>query len=133
VSSTNSPPHSPLLVMLRFQQLVSEPGSFKNMLTPKRWIPVVYMDRQEGISKNKPLVFDGTHYSFWIIQMKSFILSQGLSIWKSIAGSYTKPNTPPTDTIRRKQLENNEKEKNSILCGLTNSVFTKVTHYKFSK
>lgn len=73
------------------------------------------MDKQEGISTNKPPVFDRTHYAFWSIRMTSFPLSQGFDIWQTIADGYIEPSSPPIDTAGRNLLENNEKEKTSIL------------------
>lgn len=65
--------------------------------------------------------------------MKSYLLSFGFDIWKYIVGRYIEPSTPPTNATGKSLVENNKKEKKTILCGLTNSVFTKVIHCKSAK
>ena len=65
--------------------------------------------------------------------MKSYLLSLGFEIYKSIVDGYIEPSIPPTDAARKKLIENNEKEKTTILCGLTNLIFTKVMHCKSTK
>ena len=64
--------------------------------------------------------------------MKSFLLSQGFDILQSIMDGYTKPSSPSTNTARRKLPKNNN-AKPSILCGMTNSIITKVMHSKSAK
>lgn len=71
------------------------------------------MDRQEWLSTNKPSMYDGTHYAFWIIRMKSYLLSLGFDICQSIVDGLTKPSTPSTYVVGKKLVENNEKGKKS--------------------
>ena len=65
--------------------------------------------------------------------MKSYLFTLGFDIWKSIVDGYIEPNTPPPNVVGKRLIENNEKTKNVSLCGLTNSIFTKVMRCKLAK
>jgi hypothetical protein len=67
--------------------------------------------------------FNGQNYSFWRIRMKTYIQAQGFEIWQSIVDRYTTPSVPPT----------NDKVVNPLLNGLSEIVFTKVSHCKSAK
>ena len=88
------------------------------------------MDKKEGLSTNRQPLFDGTQYTFWSIRMKYHILSLNFDIWQSFVDGYTEPISPPNDAASKNICENNEKDKNAILCGLTNPIFTELVHYK---
>ena len=64
---------------------------------------------------------------------ETYIHEQGFEIWKSIVDGYTTPTVPPTNDKVVKLGENNSKEKNPLLNGLKNTVFTKIAHCKFAK
>ena len=65
--------------------------------------------------------------------MKVYIQAQGFQIWQSIVDGYTAPTVPPTSEKVVKVSENNSKATNAILNGLSNMVFTKVSHCKSAK
>ena len=58
--------------------------------------------------------------------MKSYLFTLGFDIWKSIVNGYLEPCTPPPNVVGKSLIENNEKTKNVSLCGLSNSIRTKV-------
>jgi hypothetical protein len=91
------------------------------------------MDQQEGMSNNKAPLFNGGGYALWKIRMKSFMLALGFDIWKSVVDGYTAPTTPPTDVAGKKICNDNSREVNAILGGLTNSICVKVMHCKSAK
>jgi hypothetical protein len=65
--------------------------------------------------------------------MKTYIQAQGFEIWKSIANGYTTPTVPPTNDKEVKLGQNNSKAKNSLLNGISETIFTKVAHCKSAK
>jgi hypothetical protein len=85
------------------------------------------------MSNNKAPLFNGGGYTLWKIRMKNFLLSLDFDVWKSIEDGYTAPTTPPKDNVGNKIYNNNSREVNVILGGLTNSICVKVMHCKSSK
>jgi hypothetical protein len=65
--------------------------------------------------------------------MKTYIQAQGFQFWQSIVDGYTAPTVPPTNDKAVKLGENNSKAKNALLNGLSDMVFTKVSHCKSAK
>ena len=65
--------------------------------------------------------------------MKTYIKTQGFEIWQSIVYGYTAPTVPPTNDKAMKLGQNNSKDKNAFLNGLSETVFTKVAHCKSAK
>ena len=64
--------------------------------------------------------------------MKTYIQAQGFQVWQSIVDGYITPTVPPSDK-EMKLDENNSKAINALLNGLSDTVFTKVAHYKSTK
>jgi hypothetical protein len=91
------------------------------------------MDQQEGMSNNKAPLFNGGGYALWKIRMKNFMLALGFDIWQSVVDGYTAPTTPPKDVAGKKICNDNSREVNGILGGLTNSICVKVMHCKSAK
>jgi hypothetical protein len=83
--------------------------------------------------KNGIPQFDGQKYVFWSIRMRTYIQAQGFQVWKSIVDGYTALVVPPTNDKAVKLGENNSKATNALLNGLSDTVFTKVTHCKSAK
>jgi hypothetical protein len=83
--------------------------------------------------KNGIPQFDGKNYVFWSIRMRTYIQAQGFQVWQSIVDGYATPTVPPTNEKTVKLGENNSKATNSLLNGLSDTVFTKVSHYKYAK
>jgi hypothetical protein len=83
--------------------------------------------------KNGIPQFDGQKYAFWSIRMKAYIQAQGFQVWQSIVDGYTAPTVPPTNDKAVKLGENNSKAINALLNGLSDTVFTKVSHCKSAK
>jgi hypothetical protein len=77
--------------------------------------------------------FDGQKYAFWSIRMKTYIQAQGFEIWQSIVDGYTVPTVPPTNDKVVKLGQNNSKATNALLNGLSETIFTKVSHCKSAK
>jgi hypothetical protein len=88
------------------------------------------MDQQEGMSSNRAPLFKGDDYAFWSVRMKSYLMSLGCDIWKSVEDGYTAPATTPTDTTGKKLCNDNARASNAILGGLSNPIFVKVMHCK---
>jgi hypothetical protein len=65
--------------------------------------------------------------------MKTYIQAQGFQVLQSIVDGYTTPIVPPTNDKAMKLGENNSKDINEFLNGLSDTVFTKVAHCKFPK
>jgi hypothetical protein len=65
--------------------------------------------------------------------MKTYIQAHGFQVWKSIVDGYTAPAVPTTNDKAVKLCENNSKAKNALLNGLSDTVFTKVSHCKSTK
>ena len=55
--------------------------------------------------------------------MKTYIQAHGFQVWQSIVDGYIAPTVPPT----------NDKAINALLNGLSDTIFTKVTHCKSAK
>jgi hypothetical protein len=54
-------------------------------------------------------------------------------VWKSVVYGYTAPATPPIDIAINNICNDNSREFNAILGGLTNPIFVKVIHCKSAK
>ena len=65
--------------------------------------------------------------------MKTYIQAHGFQVQQSIVDGYTTPAVPPTKDKAVKLSENNSKDKNALLNGLSDTVFTKVAHCKSAK
>jgi hypothetical protein len=91
------------------------------------------MDEQEGFSTNKAPIFDGSDYVFWKRRMQTYLMSLGYDIWSADENGYTTPKTPLMDTNGMRLGNNNSRVKNSILCSLEKSVYTKVMHCALAK
>jgi hypothetical protein len=65
--------------------------------------------------------------------MKRYLLALGFDVWKSVENGYTAPATPPTNTARNQNCNDNSRAVNIILGGLTNPIFVKVMHCKSTK
>jgi hypothetical protein len=69
--------------------------------------------------KNGITHFDGNNYAFWSIRMKTYIQAQGFEIWQSIVDGYIVPTIPPTNDKAMKLGQNNSKDTNALLNGLS--------------
>ena len=65
--------------------------------------------------------------------MKAYIQAQRFQFWQSIVDGYIAPVVPPTNDKALKLGQNNSKEKNALLNGLSETIFTKVAHCKSAK
>jgi hypothetical protein len=65
--------------------------------------------------------------------MKTCIHAHVFEIWKSIVDGHTIPTVLPANDKVVKLGQNNSKAKNALLNGLSETIFTKVAHCKFSK
>jgi hypothetical protein len=65
--------------------------------------------------------------------MRTYIQAHGFQVWQSIVDRYTAPTVPPKNDKEVKLGENNSKATNSLLNGLSDTIFTKVAHCKFTK
>ena len=83
--------------------------------------------------KNGIPQFDGHKYAFWSIRMKAYIQAQGFQVWQSIVDGCTTLAVPPTNDKAVKLGENNSKDTNALLDGLSDTIFTKVAYCKSAK
>jgi hypothetical protein len=88
---------------------------------------------RNNLYKNGIPQFHGQKYAFWSIRMKTYIQAQGFEIWQSIVDGYTTPTVPPTNDKAVKLGQNNSKDTNALLNGLSEMIFTKVAHCKSTK
>jgi hypothetical protein len=65
--------------------------------------------------------------------MKTYIHAHGFEIWQSIVDGYTTPVVPPTNEKEVKLGQNNSKATIALFNGLSEMVFTKVSHCKSTK
>jgi hypothetical protein len=65
--------------------------------------------------------------------MKTYIQAKRFEIWKSIVDGYMALAVPPTNDKAVKHGQNNSKDTNALLNGLSKMVFTKVSHCKYAK
>ena len=92
------------------------------------------MDRQGKQTKTGTPLFDGLNNAFWSIRMKIYLQAQGTDIYKMIENTYNIPSTTSTTSaIDKNNFENNSKAMNTLLSGLTKTVFVKVMHCEIAK
>ena len=84
------------------------------------------MERQEGLSTNKALRFDGMDNSFWKLKMEVYLQSLGVDIWVLVENGYHGPKMSPNDPMVKRKYEHNVKTINALLCGMEYFVFIKV-------
>jgi hypothetical protein len=65
--------------------------------------------------------------------MKTYIQAHGFQVLQSIVYGYIAPTVPPTNDKAMKVGENNSKDKNALLNGVSDTIFTKVAHCKSAK
>jgi hypothetical protein len=65
--------------------------------------------------------------------MKTYIQAHGFEIWQSFVDGYIVPTVPPTNEKTVKLSQNNPKATNALLNGLSETIFTKVPHFKSTK
>ena len=91
------------------------------------------MDKQGKQTKIGTPLFDGLNYAFWNVRMRVYLQAQGVDVWKAVVNRYNVPATPPIDNTGKKLYEDNSKEMNAILSGLTETIFVKVMHCETAK
>ena len=84
------------------------------------------MGHQEGMETNRPPLFTGEDYAYWIVRMRCHLMSLGWKVWAATETEHNIGNQYPTDTVELGQSEGNTKALNAILSVLENTVFTKV-------
>jgi hypothetical protein len=65
--------------------------------------------------------------------MKTYVKAHGFDVLQSVVDGYKEPTTPPIDNSGKKLIQNNSRDKNTILNGLVDSVYVKVMHCNFAK
>jgi hypothetical protein len=85
------------------------------------------MTSHDGISTNRPPLFDGTNFFFWRIRMRTHLMSLSADVWDVIETRYVKfvVLAQKDDKI---EFRFNEKAINSTLIGLAKADFVKVIH-----
>jgi hypothetical protein len=83
--------------------------------------------------KNGIPQFDVQKYALWSRRMKTYMQAQGFEIWQLVVYGYKEAKVPPISEKAMKLSQNNSKVTNALLNGLSESVYTKVVHCKFSK
>jgi hypothetical protein len=90
------------------------------------------MTSQDGISTNRPPLFDGTNFSFWKIRMRTHLMSLGANVWDFIETGYVKP-IVLASKYDKMEFSFNAKEMNAIISGLVEVEFVKIMHYDSTK
>ena len=91
------------------------------------------MDQKEGLANNKAPLFTGENYDYWSVRMRCHLMSLGWKVWAVTQQYHKIGNQYPTNTVELGEYEGNSKALNTILSGLTNSVFNKVMQCTSSK
>ena len=65
--------------------------------------------------------------------METYVQEQGFDVWRAVVDGYKSPATPPTDKDGKNLEDNYSRDKNSILNGLTELIYTKFVHYESKK
>ena len=91
------------------------------------------MDQQEGLATNKPPIFTRENYAYWSVRMRCHLMSLGWKFWEATKKDLRIGSLYPTDTVELGEYEGNFKALNTILSGLTNSIFTKVVQCTYAK
>ena len=65
--------------------------------------------------------------------MRVFLQDQGAKVWKVVVSKYIVLANPPTNNQGKKSYEDNSKEMNAILSGLTKTIFVNVMHCETAK
>lgn len=88
---------------------------------------------QHSSSIKKVLVFDESNFYFWKVRMESYLMALVMDLQNSVVEGYEILENPPRDQIRKRAYEINAKNRNAILCGSTNTDFSKVMECKTTK
>ena len=91
------------------------------------------MDQQNVLATNKPPLFTGENYAYWSVRMWCHLMSLGWNVWEATQEMYKIEYQVPTDPKELTEYESNPKALNSILRGLTISIFTKFMRCKTAK
>ena len=90
------------------------------------------MTIQEASSNNKDPLLDGTHFSFWKIRMRMYLMSLGVDVWDVVETRYVKPIVLTTKDDKL-EFPFNVKAMNAIINGLVEFEFVKVMHCDSTK
>ena len=90
------------------------------------------MTSYEGTSSNKVPLFDGTNFSFWMVRMRTYIMSLGADVWDVVETSYVNLLVLASRDDKL-EFSFNAKEMNAILSGLVEANFVKVMHLDSTK
>jgi hypothetical protein len=88
---------------------------------------------RKNLYKNGIPQLNGQKYAFWRIRMKTYIQAQGFEISQSIVDGYIALIVLPTNDKAVKLNQNNSKNKNALMNGLSEMIFTKVAHCQSAK
>lgn len=75
------------------------------------------MANREGSSTKKTLLFNRTNYSFWKVQMRTYLASLGVYVWDKIQNGYENSHALMSKDDE-KVFTNNTKAMNAILSKL---------------
>jgi len=73
---------------------------------------------EENLNEKYPLC-DGTNYVSWSIRMKVYLMTLGYGIWDPVSIEYTTLKNPSIGSTKKESSENNKKEMDVILRGLS--------------
>ena len=83
-------------------------------------------------STNKAPIFNGTNFAFWMVRMRTYLMSQGVDVWEVVETGYTKP-AVLLSKDEKLEFTLNAKAMNVILSGLAESEFVKVMNHQTAK
>jgi hypothetical protein len=90
------------------------------------------MTIHDGISTNRPPLFDQTNFAFWKIRMRTHLMSLGVDVWDVVETRYVKLVVLASKDDKM-EFSFNEKAMNAILNGLAEAYFVKVMHCDSTK
>jgi hypothetical protein len=73
---------------------------------------------QYSFSSARLPMFNGTNFSFWKIEMKTYLVSLGMEVWNIVVDGYKIPTSLPTNEDGKKNYYIDARAMNSIQGGL---------------
>src|SRR5436189_1892566 len=86
----------------------------------------------EGQSTQRPPLFDGNNYNYWMCRMRIYLQSFNLEIWQIVEFAYTAPTTQVDEwtTNDKKLMQTKAKAMNALFCALERNEFNRVSNCK---
>jgi hypothetical protein len=84
---------------------------------------------KEGLSIQRPPLFDGSNYNYWKCRMRIYLQSMGYDTWNIVETPYEKPTTPYSEwtTTQKTNANLDSKAMNALFCAMDKSEFNRVS------